>query len=70
MRNALARVASQVLLDLGMQSLVFLPVKVSTRTLGFVTVISKKKSSFGPDVVDLLVSLPSKSPNPAKMREI
>jgi len=47
-----------------------LPVKVSTRTLGFVTVISKKKSSFGPDVVDLLVSLPSKSPNPAKMREI
>ena len=40
-----------------MQSLVFLPVKVSELTLGLVSVVSKRKSAFDPNVVDLLTSV-------------
>ena len=48
--------ASQRLLDLGMQSMVILPVKAGERTLGLVTVISKSKNHFIPDLVNLLTS--------------
>ncbi len=46
--------ASQSLVDLGMQSMVILPVKAGDRTLGLVTVISKDKSHFSPELVNLL----------------
>ena len=46
--------ASQFLIDMGMASLVFLPVRVGERTIGLVTVISKKKSAFGEEMVELL----------------
>ena len=46
--------ASRFLLDMGMESLVFLPVQVGERTIGLVTVISKKKSAFDPEVIELL----------------
>ena len=45
------------LLDMGMQSLVLLPIKVSERTLGVVSVISKEKNAFGKDLVDILTSV-------------
>lgn len=54
---AVWRAAPQVLVDYGMQSLVFLPIKVGARTLGLVTVIFKKKNAFAPEVVDLLTSV-------------
>ncbi|MCH7738285.1 MAG: HAMP domain-containing protein, partial [Chloroflexi bacterium] len=46
--------ASQFLVDMGMQSLVFLPVLARDRTLGLVTVISHNKSHFSAEVVDIL----------------
>ena len=49
--------ASQFLLDVGMKSLVCLPIKVSDRTLGLVTLISKKRNAFNPELVDLLASV-------------
>jgi len=47
-------VASQFLVDMGMESMVFLPVRVGERTVGLVTVISKKKHAFDPETVELL----------------
>ena len=49
--------ASQALIDLGMESMVILPVKAGERTLGLVTVISKDKGHFGPELVDLLAAV-------------
>jgi signal transduction histidine kinase len=46
--------ASRFLIDMGMESLVFLPVQVGERTIGLVTVISKKKSAFDLEVIELL----------------
>ena len=46
--------ASQFLVDMGMESLVFLPVRVGDRTVGLVTVISKKKSAFDVELIELL----------------
>lgn len=46
--------ASQTLVDMGMQSLVIFPVKVGERTLGLVTVISKEKSHFPAELVEML----------------
>jgi signal transduction histidine kinase len=39
---------------MGMESLIFLPVRVGDRTVGLVTVISKKKSAFNEEMIDLL----------------
>ena len=49
--------ASQPLLELGMRSMVLLPVKSRERTLGLVTVISKHKDHFSPALVHLLTSV-------------
>jgi signal transduction histidine kinase len=49
--------ATQYLIDMGMQSLVFLPVTVNERILGVVSVISKKKNGFDQALVDLLTSV-------------
>jgi signal transduction histidine kinase len=49
--------ASQNLIDLGMQSMVILPVKSAEKTMGLVTVISKDKSHFGPELVGLLAAV-------------
>ncbi|MCH7735949.1 MAG: GAF domain-containing protein [Chloroflexi bacterium] len=46
--------ASQFLVDMGMESQVFLPVRVGARTVGLVTVISKKKSAFDVEMIELL----------------
>lgn len=46
--------ASKFLLRMGMESLVFLPVRVGDRTVGLVTVISKKKSAFDKEMIELL----------------
>ena len=46
--------ASKFLLRMGMESLIFLPVRVGDRTVGLVTVISKKKSAFNEEMIDLL----------------
>ena len=46
--------ASQFLLRMGMESLVYLPVRVGERTVGLVTVISKKKSAFDEEMIELL----------------
>ena len=46
--------ASQFLINMGMESLVFLPVRAGERTIGLVTVISKKKSAFDPEVIERL----------------
>jgi len=46
--------ASQFLVDMGMESLVFLPVKLGERTVGLVTVISKKKRAFDAEMIKLL----------------
>ncbi len=48
---------SQTLLDLGMQSMVILPVKAGERTVGLVTVISKDKDHFSLELVDLLAAI-------------
>jgi len=47
--------ASQALVDLGMQSMVILPIKSGDRTVGLVTVISKDKSYFRPELSALLI---------------
>ena len=49
--------ASQSLVDLGMRSMVILPVKTSSYAVGLVTVISKDTSHFGPELVDLLTAI-------------
>ena len=49
--------ATQILVDLGMQSMVILPVKARDRTVGSVTVISKDKRHFSTDLVDLLTAV-------------
>ena len=49
--------ASLALIDLGMESMVILPVKSGKRALGLVTVISKDKGHFGPELVDLLAAV-------------
>ncbi|HIM63018.1 MAG TPA: GAF domain-containing protein [Dehalococcoidia bacterium] len=49
--------ASQQLVNLGMRSMVVLPVKTSDRTLGLVTVISKKQGHFSPELVQLLTAV-------------
>ena len=49
--------ASKFMLDIGMQSLVFLPVKVNERILGVVSIISKEKNGFGQELVKLLASV-------------
>ena len=49
--------ASKLLVGMGMRSMVALPVKTSDRTLGIVTVISKKKSHFSPELVQLLTAV-------------
>ena len=49
--------AAQQLVGMGMRSMVALPVKTSDRTLGIVTVISKKKSHFSPELVQLLTAV-------------
>ncbi|MCH8297301.1 MAG: GAF domain-containing protein [Chloroflexi bacterium] len=49
--------ASQILVDLGMQSMVILPVKTGDRTMGVVTVISKDKNHFSPELVELLTAV-------------
>jgi signal transduction histidine kinase/CHASE1-domain containing sensor protein len=49
--------ASQALVDLGMRSMVILPVKSGDRTMGLVTVISKDENHFGPDLVHLLAAV-------------
>lgn len=46
--------ASQFLVDMGMESLVFLPVRVGERTIGLVTVISREKSAFGEEIIELV----------------
>jgi signal transduction histidine kinase len=46
--------ASQTHVDMGMKSFVFLPIRVGERSVGLITVISKKKSAFDPEVVALL----------------
>ena len=47
--------ASRFLIDMGMESLVFLPVQVGERTIGLVTVISKKKSAFDKNTKEQVV---------------
>ena len=49
--------ASQQLVGMGMRSMVVLPVKTSDRTLGIVTVISKKTGHFSPELVQLLTAV-------------
>jgi len=49
--------ASERLTELGMQSMVILPVKAGERTLGLITVISKEKSHFSTELVDLLAAV-------------
>jgi len=49
--------AAQQLVGMGMRSMVVLPVKTSDRTLGIVTVISKKTGHFGPELVQLLTAV-------------
>ena len=46
--------ASQFLIDMGMQSLIFLPVFVRDRTFGLVTVISQNKHHFSDEIIDTL----------------
>jgi signal transduction histidine kinase len=49
-----APTASKFLLRMGMESQVFLPVRVGDRTVGLITVISKKKSAFDEEIIELL----------------
>jgi signal transduction histidine kinase len=49
--------AAQQLVGMGMRSMVVLPVKTSDRTLGIVTVISKKTGHFSPELVQLLTEV-------------
>ena len=49
--------ASRSNVDIGMQSMVILPLKASELTVGLVTVISKEKSYFTPELVDLLAAV-------------
>ena len=49
--------AAQQLVGMGMRSMVVLPVKTSDRTLGIVTVISKKTGHFSPELVRLLTAV-------------
>jgi transcriptional regulator with GAF, ATPase, and Fis domain len=46
--------ANQVLVDLGMRSMVILPVKARDRTVGLVTVVSQKNRHFTKELVDLV----------------
>ena len=48
---------SQTLVDLGMQSMVILPIRVEGRTVALVTVISKDKRYFTPRLVGLLTAV-------------
>ena len=48
--------ASQNMIDMGMQSLVILPITINDRVLGIVSVDSKKKNGFDQQLVDLLTS--------------
>ena len=49
--------ATQYMIDIGMESLVFLPITMNERVVGVVSVVSKKKSGFGQKSVDLLASV-------------
>ena len=49
--------ASSRLADLGMKSMVILPVKARERTSGIITVISREKSHFNPELVALLTAV-------------
>ena len=49
--------ASKKMIEMGMQSLVVLPVTVNERILGVVSVVSKQKNRFDQKLVDLLTSV-------------
>lgn len=49
--------ANQVLVDLGMRSMVILPVKARDRAVGLVTVVSQKQRHFTKELVDLVTAV-------------